>query len=197
MQPVDLLVMLLPFLGGACTAGACGMGHASHGADSGVEAPQAVRPVSDPKFDAARTRRMLDAYDQIVVALAADEVGDVSGAASLIVRDAPNDAIKEAARSMAGAGEEDIAESREHFKALSENVGLYVEGNLESLKAALEKDEQSMPQKAYCPMAEAGWLQHGERITNPYYGKSMLRCGQFQDWLMPAKKETMGHQHQH
>lgn len=190
------LMMMFPFIGGGCMAGACGMGHAGHAAGSEVEAPRAVRPVSDPGFDAARTRRALDAYDQIVVALAADEVGGVSDAASLIVKDAPNDAIKQAAESMVGAGvQEDIAESREHFKALSEVVALYVEGNLESLEAAIEKDKQSMPQKAYCPMAEAVWLQHGDRITNPYYGKSMLRCGQFEDWLKPVKKETTKHQH--
>lgn len=32
---------------------------------------------------------------------------------------------------------------------------------------------------AYCPMADKHWLQPGDRIANPYYGASMLRCGGF------------------
>ena len=31
---------------------------------------------------------------------------------------------------------------------------------------------------AYCPMAPGSWLQAEEMISNPYYGASMLRCGQ-------------------
>ncbi|HEY3381188.1 MAG TPA: SCO family protein [Vicinamibacterales bacterium] len=30
---------------------------------------------------------------------------------------------------------------------------------------------------AYCPMAKKYWLQIGEEIRNPFYGKSMLDCG--------------------
>ena len=30
---------------------------------------------------------------------------------------------------------------------------------------------------AYCPMARKSWLQHGEAIQNPYYGKAMADCG--------------------
>ena len=33
--------------------------------------------------------------------------------------------------------------------------------------------------EAYCPMAKAGWVQKGNEIANPYYGKSMLKCGTF------------------
>jgi protein SCO1/2 len=31
--------------------------------------------------------------------------------------------------------------------------------------------------KAYCPMAGKYWLQEGEKIQNPFYGRSMLECG--------------------
>ena len=31
---------------------------------------------------------------------------------------------------------------------------------------------------AYCPMAPGSWLQKGEDIRNPYYGASMLKCGE-------------------
>jgi hypothetical protein len=30
---------------------------------------------------------------------------------------------------------------------------------------------------AYCPMAKKYWLQKGEDVRNPFYGKSMLDCG--------------------
>ena len=31
--------------------------------------------------------------------------------------------------------------------------------------------------KVFCPMAKAEWIQKSGKIANPYYGKSMLRCG--------------------
>jgi len=195
MYLIIALTMLSPFLGSACMAGGCGMGHANHAAGSEVMVPGATRPASDPNFDVARTQRVLEAYDRIVVALAGDELAGVGEAASRIAQDAQNDAIKNAAGPMAGAEtEKNLVESREHFKGLSDAVAQYVTANYESLGAALEKNKQSMPQKAYCPMANAVWLQNGEKITNPYYGTSMLRCGEFQTWLKPAKKETAAHQ---
>jgi hypothetical protein len=30
---------------------------------------------------------------------------------------------------------------------------------------------------AYCPMVQKYWLQRGETIQNPYYGKQMSDCG--------------------
>lgn len=32
---------------------------------------------------------------------------------------------------------------------------------------------------AYCPMADASWLQQGDVIANPYYGSEMPTCGSF------------------
>jgi len=31
---------------------------------------------------------------------------------------------------------------------------------------------------AYCPMAPGSWLQSGKEIRNPYYGASMMKCGE-------------------
>ncbi len=31
---------------------------------------------------------------------------------------------------------------------------------------------------AYCSMKPGSWLQKGEVIRNPYYGASMLKCGE-------------------
>ena len=33
------------------------------------------------------------------------------------------------------------------------------------------------PNVAYCPMVKKNWLQNGKKVSNPYYGSSMLRCG--------------------
>ena len=30
----------------------------------------------------------------------------------------------------------------------------------------------------YCPMVNKQWLQKGETVSNPYYGKAMLTCGE-------------------
>lgn len=193
---VAAMMVMFPFVGGSCLAGASGMGdgcgmggHAGHGAGAHeahaqeVTAPKAMRPVPDPQFDAARTRRVLEAYDRIVVALSNDKVADVDEAAALIAKEAPNVTIKEAAGPLSVTEKKpDIAKLRERFKPLSTAVVLYVAGNHESLEAALEKDKAPIPRKAYCPMVETAWLQPGEKITNPFYGSSMLRCGEFQDW---------------
>jgi hypothetical protein len=34
---------------------------------------------------------------------------------------------------------------------------------------------------AYCPMVNGSWLQREQQIRNPYYGASMLTCGEFKD----------------
>ncbi|MFG0284397.1 MAG: efflux RND transporter periplasmic adaptor subunit [Phycisphaerales bacterium JB039] len=58
---------------------------------------------------------------------------------------------------------------------------------------------------AYCPMAfdfkGADWVQRGEAINNPYFGASMLRCGEIREPLAPrggasdASDEHEGHDH--
>jgi hypothetical protein len=36
---------------------------------------------------------------------------------------------------------------------------------------------------AYCPMVQKYWLQKGEAIRNPFYGKQMSDCGRLSDKL--------------
>lgn len=33
--------------------------------------------------------------------------------------------------------------------------------------------------EAYCPMADASWIQAAPELRNPYYGAKMLTCGSF------------------
>lgn len=64
---------------------------------------------------------------------------------------------------------------------------------------------------AHCPMAfdfkGADWIQRGEQIDNPYFGASMLRCGEIRETFAPLddqaatdaapQHETMeGHEHE-
>lgn len=60
-----------------------------------------------------------------------------------------------------------ISELRDSFKKLSE---VYLEkGDKKELKGLM---------KASCPMANANWIQKEGKIANPYYGSSMLECGE-------------------
>ncbi len=64
------------------------------------------------------------------------------------------------------ANKKDLESTRTAFGDLSELMIAY--GDL------VDGDK---PQVAYCPMAKKSWMQNGKKITNPYYGSSMLRCG--------------------
>ena len=61
----------------------------------------------------------------------------------------------------------DIGQLRDSFKALS---SVYI--------ANARKEEMKGLIVAECPMAKAKWIQKEGKIANPYYGKSMLECGE-------------------
>lgn len=60
-----------------------------------------------------------------------------------------------------------MEELRESFKGLSETFIKHI-----------DKSEMSGLMVATCPMANARWIQKEGGIRNPYYGKSMLDCGE-------------------
>lgn len=64
----------------------------------------------------------------------------------------------------------EIVPRREALKKLSTTVIAYARQNAGGSRSITE---------AYCPMAEASWLQEGSTIANPYYGAEMLMCGTF------------------
>lgn len=59
-----------------------------------------------------------------------------------------------------------LEDSREAFYALSKPLVRWHAGI-----------DGARPVVAYCSMAEKSWLQPDEPLGNPYYGSSMLRCG--------------------
>lgn len=88
--------------------------------------------------------------------------------------------IQTAARAMAAA--ESIEGQRAALKELSKPIALW---------ATLRQPEGI--HVAYCPMASASWLQDETKVSNPYYGASMLRCGQIVE--RSDKPATEGGEH--
>lgn len=62
---------------------------------------------------------------------------------------------------------QDLKKQRETFKSLSKNT-------YELIKAS---NQTQTIYYQYCPMADANWLSKEKAIKNPYYGSSMLTCG--------------------
>lgn len=72
-----------------------------------------------------------------------------------------------------GSNATNIKHQREHFQMLSKNIYDLVKafGTTQTLY------------KDYCPMVKAIWLSETKPIKNPYYGSSMLTCGEVQETI--------------
>jgi len=135
-------------------------------------------------FDEAMTP-VLSAYLEISTALAADKTAGVTKAAKSIVKlSAKPDPktvtgkhakhyagvpkkLQEAAKKLAALKPDDIKAMREAFKSLSKPMAMW---------ATMSKPKGV--DVVYCSMAKGSWLQKTGQIANPYYGASMLRCGE-------------------
>ena len=108
---------------------------------------------------------------------------------------------------------------REESVALADALGQVGEGDdIALLRKAFDSVSKSMVtialefghggsepiREAFCPMAfddtGAAWLQRSEEVANPYFGASMLRCGEIRSTLhgsqMPGEDAThQGHDH--
>ena len=132
-----------------------------------------------PVADSALPASIVDPYLKIWDALADDKIdniksnaGELTTAATAL--GAPAMKIQTAAVQLsatAGAAEPDIEAVRDTFGVLSEAIETYATG----LKLKMPEDVRV----AYCPMVRKPWLQKGETLANPYYGKSMATCGTF------------------
>jgi|SRR5690606_16972914 len=128
---------------------------------------------ADPEIDL-----ILSDYFKIQSALAGDTTSGIDAAARSIeekTADVDSDTpeikkliseIRTAARRIQG---QDIKTARAVFFDLSCPLLVYV-NQYHSNKEAINR--------FYCPMAEKGWLQAEKAVRNPYYGGSMLACGQ-------------------
>ena len=72
-----------------------------------------------------------------------------------------------------GSNGSNIKHQREHFQLLSKDIYDLVKafGTTQTLY------------KDYCPMVKAIWLSETKPIKNPYYGSSMLTCGEVQETI--------------
>lgn len=100
-----------------------------------------------------------------VAAAAAELAGRVEAGAAQTKDPAAAAALAAAAAKMTG---NDLGALREQFKEVSKAFAAYV--NAGGAGGA---------QLYYCPMADGYWLQAAADtgVKNPYYGKSMLKCG--------------------
>jgi membrane fusion protein, copper/silver efflux system len=119
------------------------------------------------------SQAVIDPYLKIQSALAQDSTDDIRQNAGEIATaatalGAPAMKIDTAAVQLAAAGE--IEDARARFGTLSEAIDTYMKGF--SLKAP------EGVRVAFCPMAQKPWLQQGDTLANPYYGKAMPTCGE-------------------
>jgi len=117
---------------------------------------------------------MIDPYLRIQAALNTDTLDGVRQAAETIGAEAGRLGERGGAVRAAAAEAEraaDLPSARAAFGALSDAMlalGRNADGGFgDGVKVA------------YCPMARKYWLQTGDAIRNPYYGKAMSDCGRF------------------
>jgi len=119
-------------------------------------------------------KAIVESYVTIQEQLAADKIEGVKAPARAIAARAASMgkdgvAIALAATSLESAS--DIKAAREAFGALTDAV-------MKAGHAEGWKDVEGV-RLAFCPMVNRSWLQKDQKIKNPYYGSSMLTCGEF------------------
>ena len=119
-------------------------------------------------------KAIVGSYLVIQAKLAADTIDGVKPAAPDIGGQAARmgpagEAIVKSATAVENAA--DLKATRLAFGDLSDAV-------IAAGKAELWEDVPE-GKVAYCPMAKKSWVQKEPEIRNPYYGKSMLTCGEF------------------
>jgi Cu(I)/Ag(I) efflux system membrane fusion protein len=132
-----------------------------------------------PASGAAMPSSIIDPYLEIQSALADDRTDGIKASAGTIATaatslGAPAMKIDTAALALSAAAEAadpDIQSVREKFGALSDAVDTYMKG--------LKLTPPDGVRVAFCPMAEKPWMQKGDILANPYYGKEMPTCGSF------------------
>lgn len=76
------------------------------------------------------------------------------------------------------AGTNDLAAQRLLFATLSSDLYALIKS------ASFSKEPIY---RAYCPMKKAYWFSNVQTISNPYYGRAMLTCGNITETINPIK----------
>jgi hypothetical protein len=130
--------------------------------------------VSRPLLAADLPSALVDPYLQVQVALSGDQFTGVTAQAHAIETAAAalgTDAAPIVASAKKLASAKDIAAARTAFGEVSAAIVTYAEKTKSGFGAGVRA--------AYCPMADRPWLTKDKDIRNPYYGASMLTCGNF------------------
>jgi len=134
----------------------------------------------------APMQSVLDQYIKIQTALAGDSLKGVPEATAQIASIAKTSegAVPEniAERAQAVAKATDIKAAREAFKPLSTAL-IAAFANQKSLSGDYYE--------AFCPMANASWIQSGKNISNPFFGSSMSSCGEIRNSLGGAPQTSL------
>jgi len=89
-------------------------------------------------------------------------------------------------RSMAAMKESNIEELRKHFEAVSEAAL--------AMERTFGHTGKSSHYEMFCPMAMenrgASWLQESDTLLNPYFGASMLQCGEVRETFSPQGSDA-------
>lgn len=112
---------------------------------------------------------MLESYVAVNAALAADTSAAQPLAALAAASATPLPAVSQAVAPLASM---DLAGQRAGLNAQSAAIVAYLRAHKGGSAAVAE---------AFCPMANASWVQTGDTVANPYYGSEMLTCGYFKE----------------
>jgi protein SCO1 len=121
---------------------------------------------------AVSLKPMVDAYIRVQRTLNVDQVGNLSSDARTIAAEAAKlgsggTAIQAAAIALEKATS--LKAARTAFGDVGDAILAYAAGSGAAFEAGVKV--------AYCPMANKRWLQKGDVVQNPFYGKSMSECG--------------------
>jgi hypothetical protein len=122
---------------------------------------------------ASPARQAFEHYEGVRTALSADQLDLVEPHARLLagqVEAVGGPEAKKAAEALVAATT--LEDARTAF------------GNLSTILVPIFQAEAIPGTTAYmCTMKDKPWVQRGDKVENPYYGKSMLTCGS----VLPAK----------
>jgi hypothetical protein len=140
-----------------------------------IASPFAAPAANDPLMEPVKS--VLDNYLAIQKELTRDSIKGIDEHANAIAKAVNGDDMKMlpsdvATQAQALAKAKDLKAAREAFKPLSASLVKYL---------ADSKAGKGTYHEAYCPMAKASWVQTEKEVRNPYYGKSMLDCGELKN----------------
>jgi len=125
---------------------------------------------------------IVDPYLRIQRALNADTVTGIQRDARIIALEAAKIGPSGSAMQAAAAEMQEAADLKAARTAFAK-LGDAIIAHAKSAGASLDD-----VRVAYCPMAQKYWLQKGETIQNPYYGRQMSECGRIESSAPSAAK---------